>query len=396
MHLAKLLALAALLAGPHAACRSAAPEHAARATFDSPALRARFGELARECGAPGISACVVRADGASLALASGWADRETRAPMTPATLLLAGSVGKTFFGALALELAREGELDLDEPIERRLGSRAWFAKLPNARDITARMLLQHTSGLVRYEFDPRFAEQLAADPRRVWKPEEQIAFVCDRPAPFAAGAGWDYSDTNYLVLGLLLEELTGTRAYDEIERRFLRRFALTRTVPAVDPSIAGLAQGYVAPGDPVVAAAARTGRMIEHGELVVSPQFEWAGGGYASCPADLARWMHALQTGRVFGAELLDEARRTVPAPLLGPASGYGLTLIRWETPLGAAWGHSGYFPGYLTDVRWFEQSGTCVAVMLNTSDRTALALAPGAIANELARVADAELASAR
>lgn len=395
MRFLMLVALAALSVTPLTACRSTtaipsatAAAAAEPATFESATLRSRFEELARECKAPGVSACVVLPDGSHLALAAGWADPEAHVAMTPATRLLAGSVGKTFFGALALELVREGRLDLDAPIERQLGARPWFARLPNAHAITPRMLLQHTSGLVRYEFDPRFTAALAADPLRVWKPEEAIEFVLDRPAPFAAGEGWEYSDTNYLVLGLALEEITKTRAYDEIERRFLRPFALSRTLPSTSATIEGLAQGFTAVGDLVIPGGTRSGKMIEHGALVISPQFEWAGGGFASCPTDLARWMHAIQNGRVYGQTLLEEAHRVVPAPLLGPTSGYGLTTIRWETPLGPAWGHSGYFPGYLTDVRWFERSGVCVAVMVNTSDRAALSMSPGALAVELARAA--------
>lgn len=371
------------------ACASAASgSRAAGATFDSPALRARFDELARASGAPGVSACVVRADGASIELVRGWADREAAKPMEARTRMLAGSVGKTFFGALALQLVREGRLDLDAPIERYLGDRPWFARLPNARAIRVRMLLQHRSGLVRYEFDPRFAAELARDPLREWKPEEELAYVFDRPAPFAAGEGWEYSDTNFVVLGLILEALTKTACYAEIEQRFLRPLALERTLPSTSPRIADLAQGYAASDDPITALGVPGGRMLERGALVFNPQFEWAGGGFASSPRDLARWNRAVQTGEIFGAELLSRARESVPAPLLGPHAGYGLGMIRWQTPLGVAYGHAGYFPGYLTEVRWFEDSRTCVAVMLNTSDAKELTTSAGALCVELARAA--------
>ncbi len=315
-------------------------------SFESSTLRARFDELARSCGAPGVSACVALDDGASIELVSGWADREAARPMEARTRMLAGSVGKTFFGALALQLVRAGRLDLDAPIERYLGDRPWFGRLPNARSIRVRMLLQHRSGLVRYEFDPRFAAELARDPQREWEPAEELAYVFDQPAPFAAGDGWEYSDTNYVVLGLILEQLTGTACYAEIEQRFLRPHALERTLPSTSPRIADLAQGYAASDDPITALCAPDGRMLDGGRLVFNPQFEWAGGGFASCPRDLARWNRAIQTGEVFGAELLAQARRSVPAPLLGPHAGYGLSMIRWQTPLGVAYGHAGYFPG--------------------------------------------------
>src|SRR5262249_11705159 len=152
--------------------------------------------------------------------------------------------------------------ELDAPIARWLDAHAWFERLPNARELTPRMLLQHTSGLVRYEFDPRFCAALAREPFRRWTSAEQIAFGLDRAAPVAAGAGWEYSDTNYVVLALVLEALTGTDAFDEIERRFLAPLALTHTLRSRGKHIEGLAQGYAAEDDVLL----RGGRMLrEHG-----------------------------------------------------------------------------------------------------------------------------------
>jgi D-alanyl-D-alanine carboxypeptidase len=367
----------------------------ARAAVEDAALGARLVAALAGSGAPGASACVVLADGTVLAVAEGLADREEGRALAPSDRMLAGSVGKTFFAAYALALVREEKLDLDAPIERWLGREPWFGRLPNAHAITPRMLLQHTSGLVRYEFDPRFAAELARDPARIWKPAEQLAFLFDTEAKFAAGAGWEYSDTNYIVLALVCEAITGTRCYDEIRRRFLEPLALADTVPSDARRIPRLAQGYVGAGDPL----APSGRMLVDGELVFNPQFEWAGGGYASTPRDLARWMRAVQHGEAYGKELLAMARSTVPAPMLGPTTGYGLGTIRWQTPHGVAYGHAGYFPGYRTEVRWYEGLDVCVAVMVNTSDGRALKRGPGRLCDELAATVAAsarEPASAR
>ena len=98
---------------------------------------------------PGATVGVALPDGQVLGLATGFADTARRQWLAPDDLLLAGSVGKTFFAALALELIGEGRLDLDAPISRYLGAEPWFSRLPNAKDITVRMLMTHTSGLVR-------------------------------------------------------------------------------------------------------------------------------------------------------------------------------------------------------------------------------------------------------
>ena len=144
------------------------------------------------------------ADGKSFGLAVGYSDREAKTPMKPSDLMLQGSVGKTYAAALAMQLVKEGKIGLDDKIEKYLGKEKWFARLPNAEEITVRMLMNHTSGLVRYEFKEQFTKDLTADVDKVWKPEELISYIFDTKAPFEAGKGWDYSDTNYIVLGMIM------------------------------------------------------------------------------------------------------------------------------------------------------------------------------------------------
>jgi Beta-lactamase len=93
--------------------------------------------------------------------------------MKPTDRMLAGSVGKTFAAATALQLIKEGKIGLDDKIEKYLGREQWFARLPNAKDITIRQLMNHTSGLVRYEFKEQFTKDLTANPEKVWRPDEE-------------------------------------------------------------------------------------------------------------------------------------------------------------------------------------------------------------------------------
>ena len=120
---------------------------------------------------------------------------------------------------MALQLVAEGSLDLDAKVSEYLGRAAWFGRVPNAAEITIRQLMNHTSGVVRYELNPAFLEDLSADPLRSWTPEDRLSYLLDSTPPFAAGEGWDYSDTNYILLAMVIEEITGTTAYAEIRRR---------------------------------------------------------------------------------------------------------------------------------------------------------------------------------
>ncbi len=332
---------------------------------------------------PGMTAGVAFRNGATFGLATGLADTALRIRLQADDLMLAGSVGKTYVAAVALQLAREGRLRLDESIATYLGGEPWFARLPNDSAITVRMLMNHTSGLVRYEFREAFTRDLTAQPDRIWRPAELVAYILDEPAPFAAGEGWDYSDTNYIVLGMIIERVGGRPLNDQIRTRLLEPLGLRRTVPSDARTIAGLVQGYAGPGNPF----GGTDAMIANGRLAINPQFEWAGGGYATSAADLARWAAALYGGAVVDSMSRAEMLTGVPARLGGGAT-YGLGVIIRTTPLGISHGHSGFFPGYLTEVRYFPDHGIAVAFQVNTSVPRTLGGSPGAIIDALARAA--------
>ncbi|MEQ1691827.1 MAG: serine hydrolase domain-containing protein, partial [Gemmatimonas sp.] len=165
---------------------------------------------------PGLSVAVVMADGRVVAAASGYSDTVRKTVLTTNDRLLQGSVGKTYVSAVAMQMVDEGLLDLDAPISRYLGHAPWFDSLPNGRDATVRQIMQHTSGLVRYEFQPSVTARLRVEPFKVWTPVERLRALFGTTAPFAAGKGWEYSDTNYIVLGMIIERLTGRSYYQEV------------------------------------------------------------------------------------------------------------------------------------------------------------------------------------
>jgi D-alanyl-D-alanine carboxypeptidase len=313
---------------------------------------------------PGATLGVVLANGESFGLAIGFSDRDSKTPMKRSDRMLAGSVGKTFAAATALQLVKENKIGLDDRIEKYLGSESWFARLPNAKEITVRQLMNHTSGLVRYEFKDQFTKDLTANPEKIWKPAELVAYLLDEKAPFEAGKGWDYSDTNYIVLGMIIEKVTGKRFYDEANRRLVKPLKLSDTIPQDGPRLKGLVQGYAGPNNPFGGKDA----MIVDGKFAINPQFEWTGGGYVSTAQDLARWAKMIYEGSAFSPELLPQVLNGVPAPMLGRESKYGLGVIIRQTAAGVSYGHSGFFPGYMTDMMYFPEQKVAVAVQVNTS----------------------------
>src|SRR5262245_55685975 len=155
-------------------------KQALQAKLDQSRTRARF---------PGAQVGFVFADeqvpnGArryqSGSVATGVADLQTNTPLKTSDRLLAGSIGKTFVAALTMLLVQDGKLNLDEKIERWLGNETWFAKLPNARDITLRMLLNHSSGIPNHVDEPRFLKAVLKGGNQDIKYEELVGFVLNK------------------------------------------------------------------------------------------------------------------------------------------------------------------------------------------------------------------------
>lgn len=331
---------------------------------------------------PGATLGVVLANGESFGLAVGYSDRDAKTPMRPSDRMLAGSTGKTFAAATALQLVREGKIGLEDRIEKYLGTEPWFARLPNARDITVRQLMNHTSGLVRYEFKDTFTKDLTANPEKAWKPAELISYLLGEKAPFDAGKGWEYSDTNYIALGMIIEKVMGRKFYDEANKRVVKPLKLSNTIPQDGPRIKGLVQGYAGPNNPFGGMDA----MIENGKFAINPQFKWTGGGWASTSEDLARWAKFMYEGKAFDASLVPMMLDGVPAKL-GRDAKYGLGVIIRPTRAGLTYGHSGFFPGYMTDMMYFPDQKIAIAVQVNTSVPQNLGKPLGRVLAEMAEI---------
>lgn len=353
-----ILVLICLISGAFAQAQTGVKEAAVKEK-----LQAQLNEWHKNGKFAGATLGVCLADGNCFGLATGYSDAEAERQMKPSDVMLAGSVGKTFAAVLAMQLVKEGKINLDDKIEKYLGREVWFNRLPNAKDITVRQLMNHTSGLVRYEFNPKFIKDLNAAPDKVWQPEELIGYLFDTKAAFEAGKDWDYSDTNYIVLGMIIEKATGKKYYDLAQSRILKPLKLKNTFPQDGRILKGLIQGYAGEGNEFTG----KDRVLENGKFVINPQFEWTGGGMVSNAEDLARWAKLMYEGKAFDASLVSEMTNGVPAKL-GRDVKYGLGVIIRPTPLGISYGHSGFFPGYLTDMMYFPEHKISVAVQVNSS----------------------------
>ncbi|HSM28527.1 MAG TPA: serine hydrolase domain-containing protein [Thioalkalivibrio sp.] len=330
-------------------------------------LAATLEDFRTRYGFPGATAAIALPDGTVAAAATGLADVEFARGMTPDTPMLAASIGKTFVAATVLALESEGRLRQADLLADHLGDRLWFEGLPNAETITIDHLLRHRAGLPDHVHLPEFqaAWSRIAASEGTFSPEDLVGFVIGQEPLFEAGAGWAYSDTGYVLLGLVIEAVTG-RLYQEVVReRFLAPLALTGTFPSDRRNLPGLAVGYTVPGNPF-GLPARTADA--DGRLLWNPAVEWTGGGLASTSQDLARWGHLLFGGEALANPYLDRMLDGAPVAPDGPGILYGAGVaIHADTPRGLVYGHGGWIPGYVSSLRHYADHGITVAFQINT-----------------------------
>ncbi len=320
----------------------------------------------------GATAALVLADGSRFQGVWGVLAEDAGEPMPVDARMLAGSTGKTLFGVALLQLAEVGTLTLDDPLVDHLGDLPWFDEIPNADAITLRHLANHTSGLRDHVWFDSFQRAIRDDPARTWGHEELARQIAGSEPLFKPGDGWAYSDSNHVLLGLVLERASGRDAYELIREQVIQPLGLTGTSPSDRAELPGLVGGTTSLGDPFgIGPITAAG-----GVYAMNPQWEWAGGGYVSTSADLAMLFHAIWT-----SDLLDESSREAlldytPATL-APGSGYSVGMIRLPTPAGEGHGHLGIMPGYLTYAMHFPERGVSVALQINADG-------PGARARQL------------
>jgi D-alanyl-D-alanine carboxypeptidase len=359
-----------------------APAGSAAASAGSPSgIDAGRPELQRlldgivAAGSPGVIALVddghARQDGKDghgdgiWTAGSGVADVRTGRPIRASDRFRVASVTKPFVATVVLQLVAEGRLSLQDTVERWLPG-----MLPYGDQITVRQLLNHTSGVPDYVLTP-IVELYRGNRLRSWQPQELIALVADRPPDFPAGTRWSYSNTGYVLAGLIVERVTGNRLGRELARRIFRPLGLRDTsFPTDFPLLIGPhARGYSLPFDDQM-------NPIE-GPLfditVYNPSLAWSAGAIVSDVDDLARFFRALLDGRLLPAELLADMKSPTA---IAPGFGYGLGLLVVDSPCGPLFGHDGGIPGYTNIVLSSEDARHQYALMMNANEAPAAAQA--------------------
>jgi D-alanyl-D-alanine carboxypeptidase len=323
---AGLVALAvAMLVAAAVAASPAAGRAAPRAKLQ------RAVDALAAAGAPGAVA-LVRDGERTIRVAGGYGNLAKRTPLRARDRFRVGSSTKSFVAAVVLQLAGERKLALDDSVER------WLPGLvPNGGQITVRQLLNHTSGLADYapEEDETFIRRVLANRRRTWQPRELVAIGTAQRPLFAPGARWSYSNTGWILLGLIVEAASGNALAAELQERIFAPLRLRATSFDTKARIAGRhAHGY-----------SRVGARRRFDISVLNQSWAWAAGAIVSTAGDLARFYRALLDGRLLRPDLLAEMKTSVPTP--SPMQRYGLGLIRTRYPCGVFWGHGGETLGY-------------------------------------------------
>jgi D-alanyl-D-alanine carboxypeptidase len=310
-------------------------------------------EQARASGAPGVVVC--RRDRGETGLGSAGVD-----PFDAATQFFVGSVGKTFTAALVLMLVADGRLELDEPVDPHLGD------VSVGPAVRVRHLLQHTSGVPELFAEPSFFEALREDPWRRWAIDDLLALVLGDPSE-SPGTEWSYSNTNYLLLSLIIERVGGSPVSDQLRERIAAPLGLqsTELVSAAPPD--GLARGYMPADNPFLPAAHG---LVDATALAAALAYPAA---FVSTPTEVARFLEALLDGTLLPPELRRELLDTVPADGV-ECDAYGLGIARSSSffgtspsPCGAAWGHLGLTPAHTT-IALSREDGSRQVVVVATA----------------------------
>jgi D-alanyl-D-alanine carboxypeptidase len=314
-------------------------------------------------GAPGAAGWV-RDERGSLGAASGLADRRTRRPMRPELRFRAGSVTKSLVAAAVLRLAAEGRLSPADPLERWLPG-----TLPYGDRVSLRQLLNHTGGVPHRTAALEQALYASRQGRlREWTPQALVALVAGEPPAFPAGTAWSYSNTGYVLLGLVVEAASHRTLGDELGRSILGPLGLRDTLlPDGTSDLPGpSARGYSLPLGPH--GEALDGPLLDF--TVQNPSWAGAAGALVSTLPDLTGFFRALLGGRLLPPHLLAEMTTmvavppgSIPLPLYDR---YGLGLLEVETPAGPLLGNAGGIPGFLSIVLSTPDGRRQLGLMIN------------------------------
>jgi D-alanyl-D-alanine carboxypeptidase len=277
--------------------------------------------------------------------AFGVRDTATGEKMATDLSVRIGSNSKAFTVTAILMLADQGKLGLDDSIGR------YVEAVPNGGQITLRQLAQMRSGLYNYSDDT--IPEMARQPFRQWTPGELLAIAFRQPPLFPPGSQFDYCNTNTVLLGLVVEKVSGQKLASFIKQNILKPLSLTRTVfPAGAELPSPYAHGYFKMPD---------GKIVDATDW--NPSWGWASGNMISTLADMRVWARDLAVGKLISPAMKTEQHKFLPAPPEGDGALYGLALENQN-----GWiGHNGNINSYMAFPYYLPAERMTLVVLTNS-----------------------------
>ncbi|HYP96148.1 MAG TPA: serine hydrolase domain-containing protein [Mycobacterium sp.] len=354
---------------------SLAPKNSALKTIDPQAFQTVVEAAVKQLKVPGAMV-LLRTPQGNFNAGVGTTELGVHIPPAANTHFRIASNTKTMTGALIVLLAQDGKLKLSDPVS------TYIPDVPDGENITVAQLLKMRSGLYGYTADPALAAAMDANPGKAWTPQEVLAIAFRHPPQFAPDASYEYSNTNYALLGLIAEKVGGRPLAQQFADRLFGPVGLTQTsLPAADDTSmpAPYSHGYMYGGsfyaladDPYPAdmqAAAQAGTLQPVDYTNQNSSYATAAGGAISTADDLATWMKALVSGKVFNADYhqqwLTSLQPEDPAAPDGQKYGYGISYQRFG-PNAAMFYHGGELPGFNSFMGYDPDNDVALVIWTN------------------------------
>ncbi|MGW2492071.1 serine hydrolase domain-containing protein [Streptomyces sp. NPDC001606] len=316
-------------------------------------LDAAVQRVMRQASIPGVTVGIWTPGQPSYVRSFGVADKSDGQPMAPDMFMRIGSETKMFTVSALLQLVDRGKVGLDDPIGR------YVAGVPNGDRITLRQLAEMRSGLFNYSEDPDFDKALTSAPQKPFTPQQLLDYAFKHPVMFEPGAKFFYSNTNLILLGLVVEKESGQHIEDYIRQHILEPAGMKDTLfPTGSEFPTPHAQGYTL----------QTANGKEADSADWNPSWAWAAGAMISTLDDLHTWAPTVATGqfpdgtRMISTASQEQRLMTLPAgPFKGAGYGLGIFDVR-------GWiGHNGSLPGYEALTVYLPSTRTTLVVLCNT-----------------------------
>ena len=354
---------------------SLAPKNSALKTIDPQAFQTVVEAAVKQLKVPGAMV-LLRTPQGNFNAGVGTTELGVHIPPAANTHFRIASNTKTMTGALIVLLAQDGKLKLSDPVS------TYIPDVPDGENITVAQLLKMRSGLYGYTADPALAAAMDANPGKAWTPQEVLAIAFRHPPQFAPDASYEYSNTNYALLGLIAEKVGGRPLAQQFADRLFGPVGLTQTsLPAADETSmpAPYSHGYMYGGsfyaladDPYPAdmqAAAQAGTLQPVDYTKQNSSYATAAGGAISTADDLATWMKALVSGKVFNADYHQQWLTCLqpedPAAPDGQKYGYGISYQRFS-PSAAMFYHGGELPGFNSFMGYDPDNDVALVIWTN------------------------------